>query len=308
MGILLSLVQQCLPPQSCFSADDIGDLTGKVVIVTGANTGVGKETVRVLLLHNAKVYLAARNAEKAERAILDLKQQTGNEAHFLKCDLADLNSIKTAVKEFTSKENELHILFNNAGVMSPPIDELTAQGYDLEFGTNVLGHFYLTKLLLPTLISTAKTTKVRVVTSSSVIHYIGSLDFDTFRDSPARRRTKFPFLYAQSKFGNLVYATELARRYGDQGIISIAVNPGNIRTDLVRNLPGFLQFIGFYACYPVSMGALTQLYAATSKEAEHLNGKFLVPWARVADPKPAALDPQLGRDLWEWCEEQVKNI
>jgi len=142
MGLVLSYLISSFPPASHFTVKDIPDLSGKVIIVTGANTGIGKETAKALLSHNAKVYIAARSKEKAEQAIADLKDQTGKEAIFLKLDLSDLNSVKAAAEEFQSQEKALHVLFNNAGVMMPPMDQLTTQGYDLQIGTNTLGPFY----------------------------------------------------------------------------------------------------------------------------------------------------------------------
>ncbi|KNZ76729.1 hypothetical protein J132_08801 [Termitomyces sp. J132] len=312
MGIVLSLLAESLPPRSTFSVDGgIPDLEGKVVIVTGANTGVGKETIKALLAHNAKVYLAARNPDKAKMAIEDLRAQTGKDAIFLKLDLADLGSVKDAVEEFRAKEKELHILFNNGGVMLAPIDELTVDGYDLQFGTNVLGHYYLTKLLLPTLISTAHSSPekhVRVLTASSVTHYIGNLDFNTFRDGPARRRLGTHLLYAQSKYVHLVFAAELARRYGEKGIVSMAVNPGNIDTDLTRHMNPVSRWLLRRGMYTAPQGALTQLWGATSEEGVSLNGKYLAPWARVRSPRSDALHPLLGKQLWEWLDEQIKDL
>lgn len=316
MGNLLSWVIDAAPPKAAFSVDQIPDLTGKVVIVTGANTGIGKETAKTLLAHGAKVYIAARNQTASEEAIRQLKQETGNEAIFLKLDLGDLKAIKASAEEFLSKETQLHILLNNAGVMVPPIELVTADGYDLQFGTNVLGHYYFTKLLLPILISTAKATpegKVRVVNLASCAHLFGGLDFNTFKDGPARKKCSRTSLYNQSKFGNVVLALELAKRYGDQGIISTALNPGNINSDLPRHiLPLFpnivKQIIIKVLLYEVSQGALTQLYAATSPEAASLNGKYLVPWARVRPPRQETQDPQLGKALWDWLEEQVKDV
>lgn len=316
MGNLLSWVIDAAPPKAAFSVDQIPDLTGKVVIVTGANTGIGKETAKTLLAHGAKVYIAARNQTASEEAIRQLKQETGNEAIFLKLDLGDLKAIKASAEEFLSKETQLHILLNNAGVMVPPIELVTADGYDLQFGTNVLGHYYFTKLLLPILISTAKATpegKVRVVNLASCAHLFGGLDFNTFKDGPARKKCSRTSLYNQSKFGNVVLALELAKRYGDQGIISTALNPGNINSDLPRHiLPLFpnivKQIIIKVLLYEVSQGTLTQLYAATSPEAASLNGKYLVPWARVRPPRQETQDPQLGKALWDWLEEQVKDV
>ncbi|OJA14188.1 hypothetical protein AZE42_06507 [Rhizopogon vesiculosus] len=281
MSTYLSLLGQSFPPKSQFSVDDIPDLTGKVTIVTGGNTGIGKETAKALLVHNAKVYVAARSQEKVEAAIQDLKNNTGKEAIFLKLDLGDLKSVKAAAEEYLSKETKLDILFNNAGVMFPPVDLLTTDGYDLQFGTNVLGHFYFTKLLLPALIATAKSapdSKARVITTSSSAH------------------------------GNVVQAFELARRYGLEGIVSIPLNPGNIKTDLGRHMPSLQRSIMNQFLYDVEHGALTQLYAGTVPGAVEFNGKYLIPWARVGPTRKDAQDPKIGEALWKWLEEQVKDI
>ncbi|KAH8115062.1 NAD-binding protein [Phellopilus nigrolimitatus] len=303
---------QSRPPAPAFNIDDIPDLSGKVIIVTGGNTGVGKETILALLRKNAKVYMASRSQPKAEAAIAELKAQTGREALFLELDLASLKGIKKAAEEFQSKETQLHILFNNGrvppGVMIPPIEQLTADGYDLQFGTNCLGHFYFTKLLLPTLIETAKSTPdkhVRVVTTSSSGHLLHGRGFswDTLKDSPARKKWSTAALYAQSKFGNVVVARELARRYADEGIVSISVNPGNLKTDLQRHAGNQTLM-----CFPAPFGALTQLWGATMPETAELNGKYLIPWARLGEPRADTQDPKTGEQLWDWLEEQVKDV
>ncbi|KAJ7352045.1 NAD(P)-binding protein [Mycena albidolilacea] len=309
MGLLISNIKQGFPPKSKFSVDDIPDLSGQVIIVTGANIGVGKETVKALLQHNAKVYLAARNPEKAKEAINDLKSQTGKEAEFLQLDLADLHSVKRAVQEFTEKETRLDVLFNNGGVMVPPIEQLTAQGYDLTFGTNVLGHFYLTKLLLPTLSATASPGKpARVINTSSIASEINGPDinYNTLKDSPARKKMGVNKLYAQSKFANIVFSNELFRRYGDQGIVSVALNPGNLRSGLQRHLTGITKWIIHSICHPTPLGALTQLWAGTSNEGATFGGKYLIPWARMGT-NPST-DVQTEKALWTWLEEQVAQI
>jgi len=196
--------------------------------------------------------------------------------------------------------------------MSPPLDQLTADGYDLQFGTNVLGHFYLTRLLLPTLISTAKTSSeknARVVTVSSVgaeLHKY--IDWDTLEDGVARRKKFTAELYFHSKFGNTVFAQELARKYGKDGIVSTSVHPGNIDTGLLRYLPTFMSSLAGYFIYTPPMGALTQLRAGTSSEGAGFNGKYLIPWARLGPPPHGADDPISGERLWDWMEEQVKDI
>ncbi|KAH6912848.1 hypothetical protein BKA70DRAFT_1265223 [Coprinopsis sp. MPI-PUGE-AT-0042] len=311
MGVAASFISQAFPPASKFSVNDIPDLTGKVAIVTGANSGVGKETAKALLAKNAKVYVAARSQEKAQDAIRDLKGQTGKDAIWLKLDLADLKSIKSAAEEFSSKEKELHMLYNNAGVMHPPRDQVTAQNYDLQFGTNVLGHFYFTKLLMPVLVSTAKSTpngRTRVVHTSSSASLRGNLNFDTFKDGPARRKTFIFALYAQSKLGNVVLANEFAKRYGHEGVISSSCNPGNLDSELWRHLNPVIRPVARLFFYPSTMGALTQLWAGTSEAGLDFNGKYLIPWARVGKPNPLALDEKLGADLWKWLEEQVENV
>ncbi|KAJ2929759.1 hypothetical protein H1R20_g7320, partial [Candolleomyces eurysporus] len=314
--VLLTLIREGFPPKPTFSVDDIPDLSGKVIVVTGANTGVGKETAKALLNHNAKVYIAARSQEKTEKAIQDLKNETGKEAIFLKLDLASLKAIKAAAEEFLRKETELHALFNNAGVMVPPMDDLTADGYDLQFGTNTLvdvpGHFYFTKLLLPALLKGAKSSPdgtARVVNTSSSASLIArKINFDTLKDSRARRKSGPNQLYAQSKLGNAIFAKELARRYGDQGIVSTGLNPGNLTSDLQRHLGRIQTMLVGLLLHPTPMGALTQLWAGTTQEGATLNGKYLIPWARIGTGNPVIQDEKAGADLWKWFEDQVANI
>ncbi|KAF7327823.1 NAD(P)-binding protein [Mycena kentingensis (nom. inval.)] len=289
---------------------DVPDLTGKVVIVTGGNAGIGKETVKVLLENNATVYMASRNPSKAAQAIDELERETGRRAIFLKLDLADLATVKRAAEEFQSKETELHVLFNNGGIMTPPIEQVTPYGYDATFGTNVVGHFYLTTLLLPTLLSTARAhTHVRIVTLTSMVHYVASVDYATFIESPKRRK-RTPFdQYAQSKWADAVMAVELARRYGQDGIVSLSVNPGNLSTDITQNTAGIMNFLAkLLLIWPPSWGAVGQLWAGTAPEAVAVNGKYIAPWARVAQHRKDVDDPDCGRELWEWLEEQVRKF
>ncbi|TFK40535.1 hypothetical protein BDQ12DRAFT_647563 [Crucibulum laeve] len=298
-----------------WSTKEIPDLSGKKVIVTGGNAGIGKETTKALLEHNANVYIACRDSKKAEDAIEELHLKTGKKAIFLRMDLSDLKSVKAAAKEFMSKEKELHILFNNAGVMFTPMEQL-ANGHDLQMHTNVVGPFYFTKLLLPILISSAKNApdgKVRVITTSSSGHYIARanpLNFNTFKDGPARAKYTPHDMYIQSKFANIVFAQELARLYEDRGIVSTSVNPGNLKTDLNRHINNFFEafLLRFLQLYPADMGALTQLWAGTSHEGVGLGGKYLIPWAKIGVPREESLDPQLGKDLWTWLEEQVEGV
>ncbi|KAF9266100.1 NAD(P)-binding protein [Marasmius fiardii PR-910] len=317
MGLVQSIFRQFYPPPPTWSPNEIPDLTGQVVIVTGGNAGLGKATVKELLKHNAKVYIAARNHKSSEETIEELRLQTGKEALFLHLDLADLYSVKTCAEEFLSKETQLHVLYNNAGVMEPPFETLTKQGFDLQFGVNVLGHFYLTKLLLPALLSTAKTSTdehARVVNISSFAHvYFPFLNFNSFRDSPTRRKFGFipSMLYSQSKFGNVVFAKELARRYGEQGIVSTSVHPGAIDTALwtAGAMPWIIVFIArLFVLQSLEYAAYTQLYAGTAPETAEMNGQYFIPWARLGEAHRKSEDAVLGKQLWEYMDEQVKNI
>jgi len=259
------------------------------------------------------VYLFSRSASKAEAAIAQLKAETGKEAHFIACDLSDLPSIKKCALEFMAREERLDVLFNNAGVMMSPMDQFTQQGYDMQFGTNVLGHGYLTILLLPLLQSTAKYFgSARVVTTSSSAHLgapKGGFHYATLKDGPAHNKLASYTGYFQSKWGNVVFAKELARRFGGAGIISVSLNPGVIRTELARWLDGVSAFVTRAMGFDVDpLGATTQLYAGTAPEAASLNGEYFIPWARHGSARKDTNDAAAGKALWEWIEEQVKDV
>jgi len=315
MGLVSSILADSFPPAPHFVEKDVPDLTGKVIIVTGANSGIGKETARVLLTKNAKVYLAGRNARRLEDAIADLKELTGKEGIPLILDLADLNSVKAAADEFMSQEKRLNVLINNAGILQSPV-ELTPQGHEMQFGVNVLGHFYFTKLLLPLLTETAERTGEpgRIMHFSSITARVGLWgleDFDTLKAGPALNAMGGVGRYAQSKFGNAVMSRQFAKRFGGENghIISTSINPGNISTGILNKNSWMVRPFALLWCFhPVEMGALTQLWAATSPEGLALNGKSLGPWCRERPEIRRAEDEALGDKLWEWLEEQVKNF
>ncbi|KAI9435208.1 NAD(P)-binding protein [Russula earlei] len=296
MGGFLSYAQQSFPPSPTWGPNDIPtSLARSSSLPVRGGAGIGKESVKSLLEHNAKVYLATRSATKANAAIAELKDKTGKEAIFLHLDLADLPAVRKSAREFLSKETQLHILINNAGVMVPPVEETTVQKYDLQFGTNVIGHWLFTILLLPALFAAtdASTTheKARVVTVSSSANYLtNGLDFEAFTDGPRRRKYGKWELYHKSKL-----------------IVSTSLNPGNINTDLQRHMPQWLVSIIRVMLYSVTFGALTQLYCATAPAAADANGKFFIPWAREGKANKAAEDPQVGEKLWAWLEEQTKK-
>ncbi|EJF57880.1 NAD(P)-binding protein [Dichomitus squalens LYAD-421 SS1] len=307
----LPALGQIYPPKSKFSVDLIPDLTGRVIIVTGGNTGLGYETVKALLQHNAKVYLAARSKEKAEKAITSLKEATGKEAVFHELDLSDLAAVKKSAEDFLSKEKELHVLYNNAGVMWPPIEMLTKDGHDLQFGTNVVGPFLFTELLMPALIEGTKTSPdqhARVIVVSSSGAYAETLHWGTFKDSPERRKLSTQSLYYQSKHANVIVARQIAKRYADKGIVAISLNPGNITTDLQRYVPPLAsKIMSTILLYPAPQGALTQLFAGTMPEALNYNGEYMIPWARLGKCRPECYNDEIGERLWKWLEDEVKS-
>lgn len=298
-------------------------MSGQVIIVTGGNSGIGRETCKALLNKGAKVYLAARNKSKAEEAIEWLKNETGGKtAVFLQLDLANLDSIRKAAAEYKEKEQELHVLFNNGGVMSTPLEMKTANGYDAQFGTNVLGHYLFTMLLLPVLIHTAKNSQVadgcaRVVNTASGAHWLapkGGINYATLEPNSsvadeARKKMGYDVLYAQSKWGNIVFSKELDRRYGAQGIVSTAIQPGVIETELTRNrsMNSLESWYLSLISWPTPLGALTQLYAGTTPEGREFHGKYLIPWGRLAEPRWDTKNEEAGKKLWAWLEEQVKQ-
>ncbi|MCJ1458435.1 hypothetical protein MMC28_008807 [Mycoblastus sanguinarius] len=270
-----SIWTQMYPPKPSFTEKDLPDLTGKVYIVTGSNTGVGKEVAQILFSKNAKVYIAARSEDKANRAIADIKQawpQSKGSLIFQHLDLSDLSTIKTSVERFTSRESKLHVLFNNAGVqaLSNNGPTKTAQGHEIHLGVNVIGTFLFTKLLTPTLVATAKTeplNTVRVVWVSSLgtetiseKSYGISLDYLDYWPAlkPLER-------YGISKAGNWLHGVEFAKRYQADGVVSIPCNPGHLRSDLYRDSGTlFKTVLNTLFTYPPINGAYTELFAGVS--------------------------------------------
>ncbi|KAJ7186818.1 NAD-P-binding protein [Mycena filopes] len=307
--LIKSMIFESYPPKPTFTVKDVPDLSGKVFIITGGNSGIGFETAKELITHGATVYIATRNLSKAEDAIKAIFKETGKSPVFLELDLADLDSVAKAAKTFQEKESRLDVLYNSAGIMIPPIDQTTRQGYDLQFGL-LLGHFYFTKLLLPLLLSTAKSTgKARIISVSSGAHHFSGLNFATFKDGPERRKASTHRLYIRAEqICMLLCSAELARRYGDQGIVSIAMNPGNVATPLQREITGISASIASLMLHPVRPnGIITHVWAGTAEETAGYNGKYLIPWARLGKPRRDTQDPAIGEQLWTWLNEQVEG-
>ncbi|KAF2639335.1 NAD(P)-binding protein [Massarina eburnea CBS 473.64] len=298
-------------------ATDIPSLDGKVILVTGGNTGLGKQTIEYLAAHSpARIYLAARTESKATAAIRDIQSSVPNAViEYLPLDLTSFASIAAAASTFKARETRLDILINNAGIMMTPYS-LTQEGYEIQFGTNHIGHALLTKLLLPVLLSTAEQpgADVRVVNLSSLGHRFAPSG-GIIWDQAALEKQYTNRRYGQSKLANILFTNEFAARY--PSITSVSIHPGVIITDLYtsvsanplvkfavwiygslfRFLPGhFLDTKG---------GALNQTWAAVAPKEEVENGALYFPVGKKNGGSAYARDQGLAKKLWEWTEEEL---
>ena len=297
-------------PSSKWTAGEIPPQTGRTVLVTGANSGIGYQAALELARHGAHVLLGVRNLDKGQAALARLKQEApGASAELAELDMASLASIRSFA---TSFQRPLDLLINNAGVMALPKRELTQDGFERQFGTNHLGHFALTGLLLPQLLQTGSP---RVVTVSSLAHRNGKINFDDLQSE----KNYVPWdAYNQSKLANLLFALELDRHAKAAGsrLRSIPVHPGISRTSIFANGPGLqdLKAIAVRILAPLmtqddAAGALPTLYAATAPDAQ--GGVYIGPDGfnafrgspTVEQPRPQALDEGAAQRLWTVSEE-----
>jgi len=289
---------------------DIPDQSGRTALITGANSGLGLESVRALAHRGARVVLACRSLAKAEAACRELAAEGGGELIPLELNLADLASVRHGAAQVAERCGAIDLLINNAGVMAPP-RQLSAQGFELQFAVNHLGHFALTQQLLPLLRPGA-----RVVHVSSGASYFGRI---AFHDLQGEQRYDAWAAYAQSKLANVMTALELQRRLDAQGaeVLSIAAHPGLARTNLqptsVAARGSRVEALAYRLMDPLfqsaAMGALPQLYAATAPNAEP--GGFYGPgglgnlkgYPKACRIAPAALDAATCEQLWEVSAE-----
>lgn len=289
--------------------------------MTGGYTGIGVVLVKYLYQKNATVYIAGRNKEKFDKAFAGLKKDVPSSkgrVEFLKLDLADQSTIKASADEFLKKESRLDVLTNNAGVMSPPVKSVDAQGHELMMGTNVLGPWLFTQCLLPVLKSTAATAPagtVRITWAGSLIDFApkGGVVFDEKTGEPTRQGAQ-QIIYAQTKAANAFLASEVARRYGRDGIISVGWNPGNLLTELGRHMNRIAFMLVRLIVYEAKFGAYTMLYAGWSSDIDaSLNGAYVWPFGRMGILKPGLLAAMKSKEeggtgeakrLWEWCEKE----
>ncbi|KAG2009781.1 hypothetical protein CC2G_012670 [Coprinopsis cinerea AmutBmut pab1-1] len=271
---------------------EIPCLKDKVIIVTGGNSGIGYDTVKALLEHEATVYIVSRNESKALPVIDELEKETGKRALYIQAELSDLSSVKRAAEQFLSKEDRLDILYNNAGIVYP--FATTPEGNDLIFETNVTG-------------------TVRIINVSSSAHRLvpatNPLKLDAIQEGPLRDQVLRMYGYGFSKFCSNLYTNELARRYKDTNIVVMSVHPGCFHTSMTDHMPQTLanrMINKIIFIYSPDYKAYTQLWAGTAPEAGKLHGKYITPWNSVGNPRAETQDEGLMTELWTYLEGRVK--
>ncbi|KAJ8009313.1 hypothetical protein DPEC_G00087590 [Dallia pectoralis] len=285
-------------------------MRGKTVIVTGANSGIGKAVAGELLKLQARVIMACRDPQTAEEAALEITKQAGpqcGEVVVKQLDLASLQSVRCFCEEILKEEQKVEVLINNAGVYQCPYTK-TEEGFEMQLGVNHIGHFLLTHLLLDLL---KRSSPSRVVVVSSKLYKYGSINFDDLNSESSYNKA---FCYSQSKLANLLFTRELARRLKDEGVTGVTVNaltPGIVRTRLGRHV--HIPFLAKPLFYLASLaffkspleGAQTPLYLACSPDVEGVTGKCFAN-CEEEELLPKATDDHAARRLWELTETMVE--
>jgi retinol dehydrogenase 12 len=265
-------------------------LQGKTAIVTGANTGIGRVTAIELAKQGARVVLACRSEEKT-RPVVDAIVASGGKAEFLRLDLADLAGVRASAEAFLKRDEALPLLVNNAGLAGSR--GLTKDGFELTFGTNHLGPYLFTRLLLPAI---EKAGEARVVNVASTGHYKApGIDWEAVRKT-TRTTTAFPE-YCVSKLANVLFSAELARR-APKGVHTYSLHPGAVASDVWREVPWGLRHLMKLFMLSNEEGARTSLYCATSDEAGKETGLYYDS-SKEKQPSKLARDESLARELWE---------
>ncbi len=288
-----------------WNTNNIKNQANRVVIVTGSSSGLGFETARALAQKNATIIMAVRNPQKAEQA-LDILKSTIPKADisFIPLDLTDLRSIKTFADDFKASFERLDLLINNAGIMTPPFGR-TADGFELQMGTNHLGHFALTGLLIDLL---EQTQNSRIVNVSSMAHKMGNIDFDDLHWE--KRKYKKWNAYGDSKIANLhfTFALDQKLRSKNSHVIAAAAHPGYTATKLQRHT-GLFSALNHILAQDVSMGALPTLYAAIAPDVQ--GGDFFGPsgfmeargYPKQVKANKRAKDMEIAKKLWDVSQE-----
>lgn len=276
-------------------------MRGKTVIITGANTGIGKATATELAKQGARVFFACRSRAKTMPVIEALKRETGNqELHFLELDLADLSQVKAAAKAWLATNERLDVLIDNAGLVR--IRTLTAQGFEMTFGVNHLGHMLLTLLLEPALVKAAPS-RVVIVASRAHERTRQPIDYGDLQN-PLDSFSGFPE-YMRSKLANMLFSFALARRWKERGVNVYAVHPGVIASEIWRAAPTPLRQVAMLFMRTPEEGARSSLHCATSEAAGRETGKYYDEDGSLRPASPLALDEAAQEQLWRWSMEKL---
>ncbi len=284
---------------------------GKTFLVTGANSGLGFGTSKELARKGAKVIMTARNLTKGENAIALIKKEVPKaDLTLMQLDLADLNSVKRFADDFKNQFSKLDVLINNAGVMMPNTRQTTQQDFELQFGTNHIGHFALTKRLLPILENTADS---RIVTLSSLVAKMGKADI-YWDDMQWEKSYDKMGSYAQSKLANMMFGIELQKRLTAKGsnTISVLAHPGYTATNLQNNMGLQGKIMNFLFAQKLEMGILPTLRAATDlnvKGGEYYGPAKMGNWRGypvVNEPNEMALNRDITKKLWVVSENLIQ--
>ena len=270
----------------------------KTFVITGANTGIGKITARELARQRFHVILACRSAEKTQPVIDEIKRETGNDkVEFVELDLADLKSVRRCAEELLARNIKIHGLINNAGLAGTR--GTTKDGFELTFGTNHLGHYLFTRLLLDRI---KESGPARIVNVASASHYQAKgIDWDSLR-AKTRSRTGLPE-YSVSKLSNVLFTKELARRLEGSGVTTYALHPGVVATDVWRRVPSPVRWVMKRFMVTPEEGALTTLRCATAPELAGESGRYYDKDGSERRPAKLADDAELARQLWNKSAE-----
>ncbi|XP_013773390.1 retinol dehydrogenase 11-like [Limulus polyphemus] len=283
---------------------DKRDLRGKTVIITGGNTGIGKETAMELARRHARVILACRNQEKAKLASDDIVSLTGNKnVKIMKLDLSSQKSVRKFAEEFKRTNDRLDILINNAAVFALRERTLTVDGYETTFATNHLGHFLLTNLLLDLL---KKSAPSRIINVSSESHRLGTIRFDNLN---SERSYVSDIAYSHTKLANILFTRELAKRLARTGVTTYSLHPGLVCTDIFRHYFGVRKFlvnlvISMYGKTALQ-GAQTTVFLAVKPGIESFSGSYFSD-CKVVGTSAKAMDMKIAQKLWEVSEEMTR--
>lgn len=286
------------------------DLTNKTVLITGASSGLGLETARVLASRGARVVMAARDKIKLSNAMEQIKVGAAKcELVPLILDLSSLASVRRAAEEYKATGFPLHIVILNAGIMAVPYG-LTEDNIEMHMGTNHVAHQYFTQLLMPVILQTAKTASVRVISVSSYAFSMHpSIDYAHLPDPTRSHYSAWPW-YGQSKWANILFANELNRRFASQGVTAYSVHPGVVATPLYRSA-GFGGAMFKAVTYPwsknIHQGASTTVYAATSADLQTKDAGQCLMDNAVVPSVTKSIKPGESEELWNWTEKLIKS-